>query len=360
MLILVTASPFVNLKLGRYGANERTVVERIQALRASGDDVTLLASERGDSDPTAFIKMKSLAKKLPNSRMDKVAWVLSPTAYSQLLLYSTVKLNQRWDVVINDGMPLDPLTSFLVASKLGLDRTINVLHGGLPLDSPWIRGSGPFVRRPIYGCQNLNLFSDMRRMGFRVVYFPTGVFFPPVESVCVEPDDHLIFVGRIAKHKAPHLAIRIAKRLDMPLKIVGPIGDREYFETRIRPQLDSERTYEGELGRKALLELVRTSRALVFTSQNNESQGLVLLEALSYGVPIIATPPLRHSGLYDILIEGENGIIIQPDSTFSRTVDDLFSINRRQIREAASARWDWHEVVRNYYRPAFEWITGDC
>ncbi len=356
MRIAVVSSPFVELQTNRYGANERTIVERVQALRDAGHHVVLVAPDAGPALPNDLRRTRRILHPLPNSSLEKVSWVLSPKTYFQLLAYLSVDLADV-DLVINDGVPLDPLNTYLVAQRFGLKRTLNVLHGNLSLDSVWQQSSNALSRGLVYGAQNTNLCREMSSRGYFVYYSPTGAFFPPESEVTESPERRLIHLGRISPFKGTHLAIELAARLGRKLLIVGPVGDAGYFRRSVQPMLGDSVEYRGELDRADLVDLLRTSEGLLFTSTGNDSQGLVLLEALSFGLPIIATRPGTYSGLFDILIEGQNGALVDLTRPDMSSAEAVLNANRREIRAAAAKLWDWRSVIANHYNPIFEQLS---
>jgi glycosyltransferase involved in cell wall biosynthesis len=122
-------------------------------------------------------------------------------------------------------------------------------------------------------------------------------------------DDYLAFLGRIAPCKGAHLAIEAARRAGLPLKIAGEIQPvfMDYWEQQVRPHVDGERVqYVGEADRQAKNELLSHARALLFPIQWDEPFGLVMIESMACGTPVVA---LAGGSVQEVVAHGKNGWI---------------------------------------------------
>jgi glycosyltransferase involved in cell wall biosynthesis len=122
---------------------------------------------------------------------------------------------------------------------------------------------------------------------------------------------YLSFLGRIAPIKGTHLAIEAAKRAGIPLKIAGEVQPifREYFETQIKPQVDGKFIeYIGEADLQAKNELLGNSIAMLFPIQWNEPFGLVMIEAMACGTPVLALP---GGAVAEVVRNGVSGWVCQ-------------------------------------------------
>jgi glycosyltransferase involved in cell wall biosynthesis len=153
---------------------------------------------------------------------------------------------------------------------------------------------------------------------------------------------YLSFIGRIAPLKGTHLAIEVAKRTGIPLKIAGDIqpANREYFENKIRPHIDGKLVeYIGLADLKAKNELLGNSMAMLFPIQWNEPFGLVMVEAMACGTPVLAMP---GGSVPEVVRDGVSGYICRsvrdmtkrvqginiPPSTVRNYVEEHFSVER--------------------------------
>lgn len=121
--------------------------------------------------------------------------------------------------------------------------------------------------------------------------------------------DYLAFLGRIAPIKGTHIAIEVAKKSGIPLKIAGEIQPvyQEYFDTQVEPHIDGKFIqFIGEVDVKAKNELLGKARALLFPIQWNEPFGLVMIEAMACGTPVLAFP---GGSVSEVVRDGVSGWI---------------------------------------------------
>ncbi len=135
----------------------------------------------------------------------------------------------------------------------------------------------------------------------------------PVTKIPFHPrgGDYLAFLGRIAPEKRPDRAIEIAKRAGVPLKIAAKVdaADRRYFEETIQPLLqDSSVEFIGEIADAQKGDFLGNALALLFPIDWPEPFGLVMIEALSAGTPVIAW---RNGSVPEVITEGVSGVIVE-------------------------------------------------
>ncbi len=158
---------------------------------------------------------------------------------------------------------------------------------------------------------------------------------------CKEPGPHLAWVGRIAPEKALEDAVAAAQATGIPLKIMGRIQDEDYWR-RIRKEYgEAEFQYAGFLSTERLQEELGRCRALLLTSRWVEAFGIVAIEALACGVPVLA---YRRGGPAEIVRDGRTGWLVEPDSV-AGLIDAVGRLDeldraacRRQAEEEFSLR----------------------
>jgi glycosyltransferase involved in cell wall biosynthesis len=158
---------------------------------------------------------------------------------------------------------------------------------------------------------------------------------------------YLSFIGRIAPLKGTHLAIDVAKRTGIPLKIAGDIQPthREYFEKKIKPQIDGQLIeYIGLADLEAKNELLGNSMAMLFPIQWNEPFGLVMVEAMACGTPVLAMP---GGSVPEVVCNGVSGYICRTVRDMAKRVGNL-DIEPAKVRRYVEENFSVDHMVRSY------------
>ncbi len=158
---------------------------------------------------------------------------------------------------------------------------------------------------------------------------------------------YLSFIGRIAPIKGTHIAIDVAQRTGIPLKIAGEVQPafREYFEKKIRPHIDGRLVeYVGPADLKAKNELLGNSMAMLFPIQWHEPFGLVMVEAMACGTPVLA---LHGGSVPEIVREGVSGHICRSTGEITKRLRNL-NISPITIRRYVQDNFSIDTMVSNY------------
>jgi glycosyltransferase involved in cell wall biosynthesis len=159
---------------------------------------------------------------------------------------------------------------------------------------------------------------------------------------------YLSFIGRIAPLKGTHLAIEVAKRTGIPLKIAGDVQppNREYFEKKIKPEIDGELVqYVGLADLAAKNELLGNSLAMLFPIQWNEPFGLVMVEAMACGTPVLAMP---GGSVPEVIQDGVSGYICRTVRSMANRVQDLGKFDPASVRRYVEENFSVEKMVANY------------
>jgi glycosyltransferase involved in cell wall biosynthesis len=160
--------------------------------------------------------------------------------------------------------------------------------------------------------------------------------------------DYLCFVGRISPEKRVDRAIEIAQRAEMRLKIAAKVdrADREYFAEVVAPLLRLPGVeYLGELGDREKNDLLGDARAVIFPIDWPEPFGLIMIEAMACGTPVIA---YHRGSVAEIIDEGVTGFIVDDIEDATRAVARAGEIDRTRCRQVFEQRFDATRMAHDY------------
>ncbi len=315
-----------------YGGTERVVYCLTEELVRRGHDVTLFAT----ADSRTSAKLCPLAER--GLRLDGMQ---GASSIGSLLELAKVyrEMGGDFDIIHSH---VDFLTFPFAAASL--TPTLLTLHGRLDI---------PFLVRALHVYGNLNYVSisnSQRRPAPDINWAGTVYHGYPPESFPFNesPSDYFLYLGRFSPEKAPDEAIALARACGIPLKIAAKIDplEKEYFNERIRPMLDDPLVeYVGEVGEKEKTELLKNARALLNTINWPEPFGLVMIEALACGTPVI----VRCCGSSpEIIKHGITGYVCKTGDDFRRAVHRIGNIGRKTCRKDFEERFSQKKMVDGY------------
>jgi glycosyltransferase involved in cell wall biosynthesis len=173
-----------------------------------------------------------------------------------------------------------------------------------------------------------------------------------------EPTETLAFLGRMSPDKGVLAAIHAARAAGRPLRIAAKCreeSERAYFEQVIAPELGGDIEYVGELDHADKVELLRTSHALVFPIDWEEPFGLVMIEAMACGTPVVAT---RRGSVPEVLTHGQTGLIVDSLDQLPMAIELAGALDPDTIREEARERFSVDRMVEGYLR-AYRSVLGE-
>ncbi len=171
----------------------------------------------------------------------------------------------------------------------------------------------------------------------------------------VEANAPLMFLGRLDKIKGLHTAIEVAKTTNNKLLIGGNIPDTadnyQYYKETLEPQFDGEQIiYLGALNDEQKNHYLGKAKALLFPIEWDEPFGMVMVEAMACGTPVIG---FKRGAVPEIISEGINGFIVTSENTMLLALQNLKFINRKECRSYAESRFDT-DIVAEKYLSLFE------
>lgn len=197
--------------------------------------------------------------------------------------------------------------------------------------------------------------SNLRRV--EAIPNPIDVRSWPLQA---DKGDYLLWVGRMNPDKGPHRAIRAAREAGVPLVLAGVVqpGQHEFFEREIAPHLDGDRVrYVGEVGGAVKRSLFAGARALLVPIRWEEPFGMVMVEALACGTPVIAFP---EGAARELVVDGETGFLVNDESAMAAAVQRTSEINSDACRDWVIAHCDVGAVARAYERVYSSAVRSDA
>jgi len=163
-----------------------------------------------------------------------------------------------------------------------------------------------------------------------------------------EKDSFALFLGRLAPQKGVHLAIEAARAAGVPLVLAGKCrepDERAYFESEIEPRLHDGVTWLGEVSERRKKELLAGARCLLFPILWEEPFGLVMIEALASGTPVVA---LRRGAAPEVVEHGRTGFVCDTAAEMARLIPHVSDLDPTVCRQEARGRFDTAVMVRGY------------
>jgi glycosyltransferase involved in cell wall biosynthesis len=315
----------------RYGGIETVVSLLTEGLVRRGIDVTLFAS--GDSVTSA--RLVAAFERAPSERIGGTFWELDH-ALSALTRLDDFDL-------LHDHTGLLGLTLFGLASI----PVLHTVHGPLEPDPARMYRAACSVgtdiglvsltraqRRPLPALPwiaNIENALDVDRYAF-----------------APRPGEGLVFIGRMSPEKGAHRAIEVAQRAGRPLRIAAKCrepAEQAYFDREIRPHLGDEIEYVGEVGHAEKCQLLSEAHALLVPIDWEEPFGLVMIEAMACGTPVVA---LRRGSVPEVIDHGRTGFVVDNLAEMAAALDDVGWLDPRELRREAEQRFSPERLVTEH------------
>ena len=315
-----------------YGGTERVVAHLCDALVELGHDVTLFSSAEAQTLATlAPVRDQAI-------RLDP-APLKSDLAAHLSMLWEVRRRASEFDLL---HFHVDMIHFPMFEDIAG--RTVTTLHGRLDL-----KDLAPvYARWPDYPMVSIS--DDQRRSLPLANWAGTVHHGLPTRLYGFAPESrgYLAFLGRMSPEKRPDRAIAIAKALGMPLKMAAKVdsADRRYFDETIAPLLDDPLIeFVGEIGDDQKTEFLGGAAALLFPIDWPEPFGLVMIEAMACGTPVVAW---NCGSTKEIIEPGETGFLVESMEEAVASVRQALTLDRAAIRARFELRFSASAMARRY------------
>jgi glycosyltransferase involved in cell wall biosynthesis len=165
-----------------------------------------------------------------------------------------------------------------------------------------------------------------------------------------ERGDYLLFLGRMTADKGAHHAVAVAIESGLPLKLAGKCREpleRQYFEELVQPHLSDRIEYVGEVTHGEKVELLQHARATLFPIEWDEPFGLVMIESMACGAPLIAT---RYGAVCEVIEDGVTGVIVDSPREMGAALERADELDPHVQRRAVEERFSPPRMVADYLR----------
>ena len=318
----------------KYGGSELVVANLAAGLTELGHRVTTFAcagsAVAGELVPVIPKPMYELANGFDWSAI---------RPYEFLAYFELAKRVREFDVVHNH-MGIHPVA---FAPLLPIPM-VTTLHSSLPPDFPYLAEA--FRTYPF-----LSVSDAQRRLAPNLRYVATvhhGIDVRSFEPRREGSGNGFLFLGTLSRNKGVDIAVRTARSLGVPLTIAGEVreADRAFLEAEVFPCVDGKTVrFVGEIGHDEKAQRLKEADALLFPSRWDEAFGLVMVEALACGTPVIA---LANGAVPEILDEGKTGFAAKDETAFRAAAGRFRELSRKACREAAERRFDRSVMARRY------------
>ena len=323
-----------------YGGIEWIVSLLADGLADAGHEVTLFAS--GDSKTRA--ELDYVFRRAPSERIGQTFWELQHAL-------GCFKRDGEFDVVHDHTGLMGLAVGSLLQTPL-----VHTVHG------PLTGHPGELYEQIVQMAPRAHLISLSMNQRKPKPNLPWIANVPNALDLSFYPyaperGDYLLFLGRMSPDKGAHRAVSIALEAGLPLKIAGKCAEpaeQEYFDAMVRPHLGSGREYVGEVSHGEKVELLRGARATLFPIEWEEPFGLVMIESMACGTPVVAT---RWGAVPEVIEHGRTGIIVDTWRDMIGALEEADRLEPGDLRRSVEQRFTPERMVADYVG-AYELALG--
>lgn len=334
--LLFVSTPVGPLGSGLGGGVELTVINLMTALTQLGHQVAIAAPENSQLPQLSAVQLIQIPGVLQSTAhtqgRDTPAIMRDDAVLANQWAYAR-RVQHHYDLIVNfayDWLPFyltsffeTPIAHFVSMGSLSriMDRAVTEVHEKFP--------------------GTLGAYTQSQ-----VDTFPTGLSWQLLSSAidlsqysyCDTPGPELVWLGRISPEKGLEDAVAAAQRTHTPLKILGKLENKDYWDTIQKTYPHAPIDYLGFVNTRQLQAIVRSCRGLLMTPRWVEAFGNVAIEALACGVPVVA---YRRGGPAEIIDHGKTGWLVAPDHVdgLVNGIQQLGQINRAHCRQQAETEY---------------------
>jgi glycosyltransferase involved in cell wall biosynthesis len=330
--IAMLAPPWISVPAPGYGGVESVVSALTETLVRQGHEVTLFCAP-GSQSTARVVTL------LEQARPDEIERSLYEADHVARA-FAAIDLDGHFDVVHDHC----GFTALAMADRIDTP-VVHTLHGQFTQSTAaFYAHHGPKAALvPISRAQLASAPPGLRTLG--AIPNPIDLRMWPLQE---GKSDYVLWIGRMTAVKGPHRAIAAARIAGVPLILAGVIqpGQQAFFDSEVAPHIDGDRVrFVGEVGGTKKRSLFADARALLMPIRWEEPFGMVMLEALACGTPVIAFP---EGAARELVLEGKTGFLVDDEAAMGAAVDQLPRIAAAACRTWVAEHCDVGVVARAY------------
>ncbi len=343
--IVMVGSPWYEMPPSGYGGIEAMVTDLIAGLVARGHHVTAIGV--GHNTTAATVQLTTYDQAPSHRIFDRWPEIVHALASHEII----TELLDRHEVdIVHDHSAAGPL----LADSRSLPTVVtthNPLQGAPGTDHHDI-------------ARTYTMLSDLSQVRLVAITDAQRQLAPQLSWAGVVPnalhvnefafnadkDDFVLYLGRMFPYKGAHHAIAAAQAVGIPLVMAGRCADEEekqYFAEQIEPRLGPDVEWRGEISNEEKMDLLRRAKALLFPITWHEPFGLVMIEAMASGTPVVA---LRHGSVPEVVADGVSGVICEVPEELPDGLRRAFTLDPAACRAHVEANFDIDAMARGYER----------
>jgi glycosyltransferase involved in cell wall biosynthesis len=328
MRVALVAPPFITVPPQKYGGTELFIADLAIGLQQERIDVTVYTNGESTIDcPTRWF-------------YDRAEWPLSGEVEASVKGLNHAAWAMKEAAGSSDIIHLNNAPALTVARFVDVPLVFTLHHAHEPALAEFYE----FFPRVSYVTISRFQQRTLRMPRMRAIHHGIDLSRYRLQE---RKRPYLAFLGRVAPPKGTHVAIEIAKQAGIPLKIAGEIQpcNQDYWDTVIKPQVDGRFIeYVGEVGAEEKNELLGNSVAMLFPIQWDEPFGLVMIEAMACGTPVLAMP---GGSVKEVVLEGVGGHVRRTAAELARCARDL-AIDANTVRAYVEKNFSAERMARDY------------
>lgn len=332
--VAMVAPPWFEVPPAAYGGTELVVANLVDELVRRGHDITLIASGRHLTSASRFVQV----------------FRDPPTTHLGEPLPEVVNAATAAAILDDGELDVDVVHDHTLAGPLlarGRETpTVVTMHG--PVTGP----DAVYYEHLGQSAGLVAISGAQRRTNCRLHWVGTVHNAVDVPSFPFRDhkDEYVAWIGRFAPDKAPHLAIDAARQAGRRIVLAGKLNEpceRAYFDREIAPRLGSDVDFVGEADGDLKREILAGARSFVFPIQWDEPFGMVMIEAMACGTPVVAT---RRGSVEEVVADGGTGIVVDDVRDLAAGISAAEEIDPHQCRSHVERHFDLPVMAAAYER----------